>query len=210
MDPPDGPSPETGPPSHRLSSEERTARNEAIARRRLEGATVAEAAREFGVSRNTVKRASRDFAAALRREDQERELTAVRDVDVEALIALGVEAHAEGLTRMLTLLRGPDGTLVILDGRRSLGASSASSPSCSSSAASWSCSAGRSLRPMLRPEMLRRPVPVPPELRLLDAILDDPVEDYMARQRRAAAYLRERREGAGRELYRRAGLPPFD
>ena len=48
------------------------------------------------------------------------------------------------------------------------------------------------------------------ELRLLEAVLDEPVEDYMERQRRAAVALRERREERDEELYRRVGLPPFD
>ena len=74
---------------------------------------MAEVMEEFQVSRNTVKRASRDHAAALRREERGEELTALRDVDLEALVALGIEAHAEALERMLRLLRGPDGTLVV-------------------------------------------------------------------------------------------------
>ena len=63
---------------------------------------------------------------------------------------------------------------------------------------------------MIRPGKLSRPVAVPEELRLLDAVLDESVEDYLERQRRAAAYLRERREERDAELYRRVGLPPFD
>ena len=65
-------------------------------------------------------------------------------------------------------------------------------------------------RVMIRPGKLSRPVPVPEELRLLDAVLDEPVEEYMARPRHAAAVLRERREERDAELYRRVGLPPFD
>jgi DNA-directed RNA polymerase specialized sigma24 family protein len=63
----------------RLSSEERAARNREIARRRLEGGSVADVAEEFGVSRSTVKRAARDRVGALRREEEARELTAIRD-----------------------------------------------------------------------------------------------------------------------------------
>jgi transposase-like protein len=108
------PRPKKRPPGpERLSSEERAARNREIARRRLEGGSVADVAEEFGVSRNTVKRAARDHVGALRREEEERELTAIRDVDVEALISLGIEAHGVALTRMLELLRGPDGNLVV-------------------------------------------------------------------------------------------------
>ena len=65
------PGPESGPPHRRLSSEARAARNEAIARRRLEGASITKVMEEYSVSRNTVKRATRDHAASLARREPE-------------------------------------------------------------------------------------------------------------------------------------------
>lgn len=120
MDPPAQPGPESGPPHRRLSSEARAARNEAIARRRLEGASVTEVMEEFSVSRNTVKRATRDHAASLARREPE-ELAALDLPDVEHLLHLGLTATGEGLRRCLEILR---------DGRRdniTIGAANAAS-----------------------------------------------------------------------------------
>ena len=119
MAPPAQPGPESGPPRERLSSEARAARNEAIARRRLEGASVAEVMEEFAVSRNTVKRATRDHAASLAR--PEPELAELDLPDVEHLLQLGLTATGEGLRRCLEILR---------DGRRdniTIGAANAAS-----------------------------------------------------------------------------------
>jgi hypothetical protein len=59
-------------------------------------------------------------------------------------------------------------------------------------------------RPKRRP-----PGPAPPELRLLKAVLDEPVADFLDRQRRAAAALREEHERRDEELHRRLGRAPF-
>ena len=120
MDPPAQAGPESGPPHRRLSSEARAARNEAIARRRLEGASVTEVMEEFAVSRNTVKRATRDHAASLARREPEE--LAARDLpDVEHLLDLGLDRDRRGATAMPEILR---------DGRRdniTIGAANAAS-----------------------------------------------------------------------------------
>jgi hypothetical protein len=56
------------------------------------------------VSRTTVKRATRDHVVQLRREEPE-ELTALGEVDVEALISLGPTSNGEALRTGLRILR---------------------------------------------------------------------------------------------------------
>jgi transposase-like protein len=96
----------TDPPRRpRLSPEERAERNRAIGRAHLAGRSWREICAEHGVSRNTARQAARDYAEALRREGEPEELTALRNVDLEALVALGVEAHGEALRGCLRLIR---------------------------------------------------------------------------------------------------------
>ena len=95
----------TPPRRPRLSPEERAERNREIGRAHLAGRSWREICAEHGVSGNTARQAARDYAEALRREGEPEELTALRDVDVEALISLGIEAHAEALRCSLRLVR---------------------------------------------------------------------------------------------------------
>ena len=111
------PAQEPSPAPRRLSSEERAARNREIARRRLEGGSVNEVAAEFGVSRATVKRAARDHVRQLRREEEPEALTALGEVDVEALISLGLTANGEALRTGLRILRrGRDDQITVAAG----------------------------------------------------------------------------------------------
>ena len=74
-----------------------------MARRHLEGQSWSKIAEAFGVSKSTAKRAARELASTLP-PLPDGSLRAIEDVDVEALLALGIEAHAVALKRGLSLL----------------------------------------------------------------------------------------------------------
>jgi hypothetical protein len=104
----DLPSPNGEPSGRKLASNaERAERDRAIAAHHLAGMPWKEICQKYGVSRSTAKRAARALAPSLRPIAEE-QVRSYRDVDVEMIVSLGVEAVAVALDKGLAQLRAED------------------------------------------------------------------------------------------------------
>jgi hypothetical protein len=95
-------------PRRKLTSNaERAERDRRIAEARLAGRRWSDICAEHGVSESTARRAARALAPTLRPIAEE-QVRSYRDVDVEMIVSLGVEAVAVALDKGLTQLKAED------------------------------------------------------------------------------------------------------